>query len=157
MNEVERIGNLLEQTYNGKAWHGSSLRTLLADVTADEAAARPLPGAHTIWQEVLHIIAWREVACGLLEGRTAGELAEEKNWPAVGDGGESAWRQTLDRLEESQHRLRALLRAFPDERLNVRAPGLSLSFYEVIHGVIHHDVYHAGQIAVLRNAQRQPR
>ena len=153
MSEIENISHLLGQTCAGAAWYGPSLRRLLADVTAQEASARTVPGAHSIWQQVLHLIAWREVACGLLAGGRVTGVPDERNWPVTSDTSESAWTNLLEELEQSQHRLGEAVSRFPDERLHTNVPGHAFSFYGLLHGVMQHDAYHAGQIAVLRNAR----
>ena len=58
MKELERIKDQFQRAFNGQAWHGPSLLSLLAGVTAEQAAAHPVPGAHSIWELTLHIAAW---------------------------------------------------------------------------------------------------
>ena len=160
MNEMDHIVELLARAREGGGWYGSSLGKLLADVTAEEASSRAMPGGHTIWQQVLHVIAWHDVARGLLDGQELIDLPEEVNWPVVEDTSESAWRDTLRKLEQSYGKLRESMTLFPQECLHenvsayANASGNRVSFYHLLHGVVQHDVYHAGQIAVLRNAQR---
>ena len=159
-NEAAQIGRLLANVSVGRGWHGSSLRSLLGDVTAEEAAAQPLRASHSIWQVVLHIIAWRKVLTGLLEGSSVTSIPDKENWPVVKDTSDQAWRETLKSLEASGERLGQLLAEFRDDRLDEPAAAYAgksanpIRYYALLHGLIHHDVYHAGQIAVLRNAQR---
>jgi|HubBroStandDraft_6_1064221.scaffolds.fasta_scaffold02445_7 uncharacterized damage-inducible protein DinB len=155
MSEVRRIGQLLKHGYDGQPWYGKALRKLLAEVTAEHAAARPIAGAHSIWQEVLHAIAWRRVACRLLRGETVGELSDAENWPEPPGSDEAAWQQTLDELAQTQHDLEAGLANLTDERLQENVTyHKPFPLYRLLHGIIHHDAYHAGQIALLRNAGR---
>jgi hypothetical protein len=146
---------MLARVYSGEAWHGSSLRELLAKVTASQAAARPFPHLHSIWEVVVHAIVWKDEVRRGIEGEELRTLPPEQDWPPVTDTSASAWQKTLDDLEQSQQRLRQALGGLKDEQLRQRVAGKPYSIYGMVHGLIQHDAYHAGQIAVLRNAQTQ--
>jgi uncharacterized damage-inducible protein DinB len=150
--EVSRIAKLSRHTLDGQPWYGTALCKLLAGVTAEKAAAHPIPGAHSIWQEVLHAITWRKVTIGLLNGNKEPDVTEDENWPQPSENSAAAWQQTLDELAGTQEPLEAALAALTDERLSEKAPEKPYSFYVLVHGVIQHDAYHAGQIALLKNA-----
>ena len=150
--EVSRIAKLSRHTLDGQPWYGTALCKLLAGVTAEKAAAHPIPGAHSIWQEVLHAITWRKVTIRLLNGEKEPDVTEEENWPQPSGDSAAAWQQTLDELAGTQEPLEAALAALTDERLSEKAPEKPYSFYVLVHGVIQHDAYHAGQIALLKNA-----
>jgi uncharacterized damage-inducible protein DinB len=164
MTEVNRIGLLLKHGYDGEPWYGTALSKLLANVTAAQAAAHPIAGAHSIWQEVLHLITDRRVSCRLLEGETVAAISEEENWPEPASHDPAshdpashdpaAWQQTLGELARTQTALLAALDRLTDDRLEEKAPGKPYSLYVLLHGTIHHDAYHAGQIALLRNQSR---
>lgn len=151
MSEVERIGDQLRRAFEGSAWHGDSIKELLADVTAEKAAAKPLAGAHSIWEIVLHIEAWEEGIRLRLAGERA-ELSEEEQWPPVKDTSEAAWRDALASLEKTHLNLRAAIASLDDERLTKPIVEGKSSVYASVHGVIQHDLYHAGQIALLKKA-----
>ncbi len=149
MKEVERIGEQLKRAFEGSAWHGPSVLEVLADVAAEKARARPLAGAHNIWEIVLHIAAWEGAARRRLTGDRA-ELSPEEDWPPVMDTSDDAWNQTLELLKTSHEQLRKELSGLADSRLeNPIVEGAS-SVYATLHGVIQHDIYHAGQIALLK-------
>lgn len=151
MSEVERIGDQLRRAFEGSAWHGDSIKELLADVTAAKAAAKPLAGAHSIWEIVLHIEAWEEGIRLRLAGERA-ELSEAEQWPPVKDTSEAAWRDALASLERTHLSLRAAIASLDDERLTQPIVEGKSSVYASVHGVIQHDLYHAGQIALLKKA-----
>jgi uncharacterized damage-inducible protein DinB len=153
MNEIQRIEDQLRRAFEGHAWHGPAVRELLADVTADKAAARPLSDAHSIWEIVLHIATWEEVARRRLQGETVADLPSEQDWPPVLDTSEAAWRQTLDGLERGHRALRESIARSDEARLAEMVPGKEHSVYYLLHGIIQHDLYHAGQIAVLKKAR----
>lgn len=151
MSETKRIGDQLRRAYEGQAWHGPSVKELLSDVTAEQAAARPIAGSHSIWEIVLHISAWEEGVARRLSGERA-ELSTEEDWPTVSDTSEAAWRKTLAALEANHLRLREALKSLDDARLDEPIVEGMSSVYGTLHGVIQHSLYHAGQIALLKKA-----
>jgi uncharacterized damage-inducible protein DinB len=153
MSEIARIGSQLKRAFEGEAWHGPSLKELLAGVTAEQAAARPLAGSHSIWEIVLHIAAWESVARRRLEGETA-LIPSEEDWPTVKETSDTAWLEALTNLESGHRQLRATLRQLTDADLDKIVAGQQYSSYFLLHGVIQHDLYHAGQIALLKKAAR---
>jgi uncharacterized damage-inducible protein DinB len=152
MTETHRINSQLKRAQEGQAWHGPSLRELLDGVTAEQAAAKPIPNAHSIWELVNHITAWEQIATRRLEGEGEIEIPDEINFPPVTDASEAAWQATLQALEASHRSLRDGVKKIDDARLEEIAPGASYSIYFLLHGVIQHDLYHAGQIALLKKA-----
>ena len=153
MSETGRIGDRLQRSYEGDAWHGPPLRELLEGVSAAQAAAKPVAGAHSIWEIALHIGVYEDVVRRRVEGEPVGELPEAEAWPKVGETSPAAWRGTLARFEEGHRRLWQALTGFPDARLPDTVPGHDFPFYIMLNGIIEHDLYHAGQIALLMRAQ----
>jgi uncharacterized damage-inducible protein DinB len=154
MTETHRINSQLKRAQEGQAWHGPSLSELLDGVTAEQAAARPIPNAHSIWELVNHIIAWEQIARRRLEGEGQLEIPDEINFPPVTDTSESAWQTSLESLEDSHRSLREGIKKIDDSMLDEIPPGTSYSIYVLLHGVIQHDLYHAGQIALLKKAMQ---
>lgn len=154
MTEVERIGELLRQAFEDRPWPGPSVKEILSGVTAARAAQRPLPGGHTIWELVLHIAAWEHIVCRRIAGEDMIDIPDDLDWPPVTDTSEAAWKKTVEDLERGHQQLRQAIAALSDDRLNDPAPGVSrpYSVYEMLHGIIQHDLYHAGQIALLKKA-----
>lgn len=152
MSEVDRMTDQLRRAFEGDAWHGPAVRELLADVTAEQAARRPLARAHTIWEIVLHINAWESIVRRRLSGERIVEVPKEQDWPPVRDTSEVAWKKTLEELEDGHRQLRQAVSRLTDERLQEKPPGKAHPIYVEVHGVIQHDLYHAGQIAVLKKA-----
>ena len=99
MSEVKRIISLLKEAYYGEAWHGPAVKELLKGVTAEKAASKPVPGFHSIWELVLHISTWTEVAGRRLNGEAVTHVPQEKDWPPVTDKSESSWKKALENLE----------------------------------------------------------
>jgi uncharacterized damage-inducible protein DinB len=151
LRETRRIEDQLNRSFRGEAWHGPCLQELLRDVSFESAADRPLAGVHSIWEIVLHITAWMDGARRRMEGEAL-ELTPEQDWPAISDPSEAAWRITLGNLESAHQKLRGAITALDPERLDDRVAGRPYSIYFLLHGVIQHNLYHAGQIAILKKA-----
>jgi uncharacterized damage-inducible protein DinB len=152
MSEAARIADQLRRAFDGDAWHGDSLFEILKGVTAEQAAARPIAGAHAIWELALHVAAWDGVALRRLGG-VAVELSDLENFPAVPDASEAAWREALAEVRSVHEKLISAVSAMPDTRLSEMVPGKEgahYTFYYMLHGVVQHELYHAGQIALLK-------
>jgi uncharacterized damage-inducible protein DinB len=154
MTETHRINSQLKRAQEGQAWHGPSLRELLDGVTAEQAAAKPIPNVHSIWELINHIIAWEQVARRRLEGEVEIAIPDEVNFPHVTNASEEAWQAALQSLEASHRGLRDAVKKIDDAALEEVAPGASYSIYFLLHGVIQHDLYHAGQIALLKKVMQ---
>jgi uncharacterized damage-inducible protein DinB len=156
MNEIPRIVDLLEREHTGEPWHGSPLAEILKGIGHTQAAARPLPKGHSIWELVLHIAAWKNETRHRLSGAQAGD-PEEGDWPSVGEMSASAWAKALEHLELSHRLLVSAVRDLPEPQLfeatnDPRFERVPATYYELLHGIVQHDVYHAGQIAILKKA-----
>jgi len=133
-------------------WHGPALADLVGDVTAEQAAARPVAGAHSIWELVLHMTSWTEVVRERLVGSAKSEPTPEEDWPPVRDQSAEAWRGAVERLKDAHRELAADVSQLDDSMLIGRVPGKEHSVLAMIHGVVEHDAYHGGQIAILKRA-----
>ncbi len=153
MTEIDRIADQLERAFDGDAWHGDSLLMILKDVTAKQAAATPIAHAHSIWEMVNHIRAWRPAIEARLNGQVR-ELAGVADWPPVTDTSEQAWRDCIRDLCQRHESFIKAVRAFPEGKLGENAPNREHSFYVMLHGMVQHDLYHAGQIAMLKKAAK---
>jgi uncharacterized damage-inducible protein DinB len=152
MMEAAGIADQLRRAFEGEAWHGDSVLEILKGVSAEQAAARPIKNGHTIWELVLHIAAWD----GAVRRRMAGEaveLSDAENFPPVTDTSEAAWSKTLAELRRVHEELIAAVSAMPEPRLYEMVPGKEgahYTFYYMLHGVVQHELYHAGQITLLK-------
>jgi len=156
MREAERIAEQLRRAHEGGAWHGPALNELLGGVTAAQAAARPVPGAHTIWELVLHVEAWERAALRRLGGDPARIYDTPEDWSGIDAADEGAWREALARLAATGAELRAAVLRLEDARLDEPILPEMSSRYVTLHGVVQHTLYHAGQIAVLKKALALP-
>ena len=151
MTEVERIKDQLKRAFEGDAWHGPAVQQILRDLSASRAAAHPIAGAHSIWEIALHIAAWEGAGRRRLAGDRA-ELPDEEDWPPVIDTTQEAWNQTLAALEQGHLALQQEISRLEESRLAEPILDGLASVYVTLHGVIQHDLYHAGQIAILKKA-----
>src|SRR3984885_5066590 len=152
-SESALIAEQLRRAFEGDAWHGPALLELLQDVSAAAAAAKPLPDVHSIWELVLHVAVWDAAALR----RLAGEKWQPEgadNFPLVpGQTTEAAWRNAVSDAKRTHDLLVKTVAALPEPRLRERVPGKKYDFYFMLHGVVQHGLYHAGQIAILKKAQ----
>lgn len=156
MTEIYRIVDQLEREHHGEPWHGSALRDILSGIDHVAAAARPVPGAHSIWELVLHLTAWKHEVRQRLAGQVAGE-PPDGDWPPVTDTSPEGWRAAVQKLEVAHRLLVSAVRDFPEQHLPVptndpRGDAIAATHYELLMGILQHDVYHAGQIALLKKA-----
>ena len=156
MAEAARLVDQFKRAHDGDPWHGSPVKAILEGVTAAQAATRPPNGAHSIWQLVLHMTGWRNEVAERATGKPAGEPAAG-DYPGVGDPTPARWNAALAALDGSHERLAQVVRDMSDEHLlkptndpRSRPLGIGVSYYELLHGIVQHDAYHAGQIAILK-------
>lgn len=151
--ECLRISAQLRYAFEGKAWHGSAIMELLQGVSAETAHAHPIKGAHSIVELVLHIGVWEQVALEAIKGTPMPKaLPPEQDFPSGQGGQEAAWQQEMQQLQDRNRKLCNAIESFGDERLEEIVPGRKYNFYTLLHGIVQHSLYHAGQIALLRKA-----
>ena len=159
MGESRRIAELSSSVLEGQPWHASSVAGVLRGITADEARVRPLKDCHTIIELVLHMTSWAEEVRARLDGKPAG-TPETGNWPSAARVAATNWADARKGLLAAYRGLEDTLRRQTDAKLDrpVDDPrtssGLGDTAYATAHGIIHHAVYHVGQIAMLKKAIR---
>ncbi len=151
-SEIHRIGSQLKRGYEGGAWHGPSVLEAVEGMAWEHGFQKPIVGFHSICELILHIAAWAEVGSRALKGEVYSNLADEADWPDVGIPSEASWKRALKRCNEGQRDLRDSLKKYPEDQLHQTLPGKEYSMYFLLQGIMQHNVYHAGQIAVLRRA-----
>jgi DinB superfamily len=154
-NHTEPIRSLLralDEGYDHAAWHGTNLKGSLRGLTPAEALWRPAPGRHCIWEEVLHAAYWKHaVRRRLMGGKRSAFPVKGSNWFAAPEsGGQKEWNQAKGLLEETHRALRAAVEQFPVARIEAAVSGSKWSAFDSILGIAFHDVYHAGQVQMLR-------
>jgi uncharacterized damage-inducible protein DinB len=152
MSEIQRILDQMDRAFDGDAWHGPPLKPMLDGLTAEDASKHPVRGAHSIWELVYHLTTWNSIVRDELLGATA-QVTPELDWPPVWEASEVQWRRAVQNLLEAHNRLRKTAEGLRDEQLDERPSKRTMnSRYAMLHGVVQHDLYHAGQIAILKKA-----
>lgn len=152
MSEIDRILDQMDRAFSGDAWHGPPLKSLIDGLLAEDASKHVVESAHSVWEIVLHITAWNTIVRREIMGEAL-SITSEQDWPPVWEVSEAAWSRAVENLVEAHSRLRAAVRDLRDEQLDDKpSKRTDNSRYVMLHGVVQHDLYHAGQIAVLKKA-----
>ena len=147
----------LDQAYDKKAWHGTTLRGSLRGLTVKEARWRPARGRHNIWELVLHTAYWKYIVLRKLGGDSELKFPRPgSNFPRLPKKTDSkTWAKDVRLLQEQHTGLRKAVERFPVHRLAAKARKSIWSNVDHIHGIAAHDLYHAGQIQLLKRLQRR--
>lgn len=151
MSEIKAIINELKNVHDGNAWHGASLTDALQGIACDQAAARPLKDAHSIWEIVAHIEGWDDVFRRRLEGQGINE-PETGDFPVSAQQNETAWAETLQKLENTHRELLSVVDKLSESVLETKIAGKDYSYRFLLRETVNHKVYHSGQIALLKKA-----
>ena len=152
MNEIDYIARTLRDVYDGDAWYGPCLADLLKEVSAEQAASRPLASAHNIHELVLHIAAWNRAALGSLGGRPLPAMPWDEDWKNIERADLAAWKEAREALARSHRELASAAAKFTPQQLEEIVNGRKYNFRTLLHGMAQHAAYHAGQIALLKKA-----
>jgi uncharacterized damage-inducible protein DinB len=155
MTERDRLIDQFQREVKGQPWHGPSLTSILDGVTVAQAA-RKTSDAHSIWEILLHMTGWKREVTRRALGNVAAEPAQG-DWPTIGNATDSRWRAAQEDYMRAHEELLDVLRALTEAQLAARVPGDSAAFIgaglsvtATLWGLVQHDVYHAGQIAILK-------
>jgi len=146
---------LIDTAYDRASWHGPNLRGALRGVTPRQAAWRPARGRHNIWEETVHAAYWKYVAWRRLTGSARGSFPlKGSNWFARPQAmTPTAWRDDLALLHEAHLKLREAVAALRPSDLDRKRRGSKVTVRALVAGVAAHDIYHAGQIQLLKRLQ----
>ena len=145
-----------DQAYDKPAWHGPNLRNSLRGLKPKELLWRPAPKRHNIWEIAVHCAYWKYAVWRRITGSKRGAFPRKpSNWPKLpAQTNARAWKEELELLEKWHRELRAVILSFPPARLKRKPSGLSSTFIKTIYGISSHDLYHAGQIQLLKRLHR---
>lgn len=155
MNEIGRLQQMLQRTYNGNCFHGDSIEEVFSDIDVAQSVWIPENGSHSIWQLVLHMTGWLDVIRRRLTSPVLVNLSDEENFPAPPLPTHENRNAARDAFRSA---LEALIKAageFPEPRLKENVPGRDYTFFVLLHGAIDHNLYHLGQISLLKAMYRQ--
>jgi uncharacterized damage-inducible protein DinB len=148
MRPTERLLDQLNRAFGGEAWHGPALRNLLDGVTEEQAKSRPVRDAHSILELVVHIGTWIDVVAR----RVGGNVVDSNSVQDWSDVTKTSWTKAVQELERAESRLADAVARLSMEDLDKPVPGEKRSIESEILGALQHNVYHAGQIAILKKA-----
>ncbi len=148
-SEIRNIIRLLENTFDGSAWHGPSILNILNEVNA-ERAFKEFDNIHSIAELVQHMTTWRKFAVQRLRGNHQYEIGEFEDWKKILRNDENTWREIKKQFLQSQQELLETLDGINDLKLTELVENKAYDYYTMLHGVIQHDIYHGGQISLLK-------
>lgn len=154
---VEQLLAILDTAYDRRSWHGTNLRGSVRGLTARQAAWRPDPKRHNIWELVVHAAYWKYTALRRLTGATRGSFPiKGSNWFARGDRvDDRAWRSDVALLDQMHRALREAVAHLGPADLEHTPGGSKVSNFALLSGIAAHDLYHAGQIQLLKRLQKR--
>ena len=150
--EISLLIEILERAYNKSSWHGTNLRGSIRGLNITQLSRRPAPKRHNCWELVIHAAYWKYVVYRRLTGSEKGEFPRmPSNWPKMPAKADlKSWREDLALLEKYHKLLLEAVRKFPAKKLDSRPASSKVPYKQIIYGVAAHDLYHAGQIQLLK-------
>ena len=155
--EILILLDAIDRAFNRRSWHGTNLRGSLRSITAEEAAWRPSPGRHNIWELVVHAAYWKYVVHRRLAGKAVGSFVlKGSNWFSRPEGkpAEAAWKKDIRVLDDIHRSLRAAVSMVKPGELSYKPANSKVTNLMLIEGIAAHDLYHAGQIQLLKRLVR---
>lgn len=143
MKTLQELVQSLNEIFDGDPWHGPTIKKILSDIPAEKVDSKIGQG-HSIIEIVLHMAAWKNFVVHKLQGDTDFDISEETNFPKRRD-----WGKALIELEESHKHLVSAIASFDPQKLQDLVPHRKYSFHKLLHGIVHHDLYHLGQITMI--------
>lgn len=154
---IDILLQIIDESYGKRAWHGTNLRRSIRGLTAKQASWRPAKGRHNIWEVVVHCAYWKYAVRRRLLGEKQGSFPlKGSNWfvrPI--EPTETAWRRDVQLLQETHQSLRKAVAALSSSHLKKNSSGNKWTNIQAISGIALHDVYHAGQIQLLRRLLKE--
>lgn len=146
--EIQNMVSLLERTFEKGAWHGPSVKETIADIS-EKQAFTSLQHTHSIIELVAHMTAWRRYVIQKLAGDLAYSVTDDLNFPKP-----RVWAQTVTDLLSTHNELLKAFQGLPLSKLYQQVPWTHepFTYYSILHGIIHHDLYHIGQINLIKKS-----
>jgi hypothetical protein len=154
-----RIAQLLvlcDQAFEKRSFHGTTLKGSLRGIDVATATWRPHESRHSVWEYLLHAAYWKYIVRRALTGdKEASFDRKPRDWPRVpADPTPKDLKRDIDFLKKEHRLLRAAIEAFPARRLDERPGGTGPTFLDLIHGIAAHDLYHCGQMQLVKRLYR---
>jgi uncharacterized damage-inducible protein DinB len=152
VTDPHTLADEIRNTITGPMWHGPALNQALAGLTYAAANTRPIHGAHSIWEIVLHVASWADVARTRLGPSVMRDPVPSKDWPAVPSPSAGSWRLALEQMASAYEALAKHVASLSPDDLARVVPGRDYTVETMLRGVIEHGTYHGGQIVMLKKA-----
>ena len=153
-SQVSLLLDLIDQAFDHRAWHGTNLRGSIRGLRVDDVTWRPAPGRHNIWETVVHAAYWKYIVRRRILSEARGSFPlQGSNWfvrPTGGKPADTEWKNDVKLLVEAHRSMRAAVAGMTDAQLKVTPKGSKVSNAAIIMGIASHDLYHAGQIQLLK-------
>jgi uncharacterized damage-inducible protein DinB len=155
-SEKALLIKILDQAFNKSAWHGTNLFGSVSRLSSAQAVWRPTPKNHNIWEIVLHTAYWKYAVRRRLTEQKRGSFPRRpSDWPKLPESlSVGSWKKDRDLLMQQHNLLRQAVLDCPSSRLNAVSRTSKWTLAQVIYGVASHDLYHAGQIQLLKRLQK---
>jgi len=149
---IELLLEIMDQAFDQKGWHGTTLRGALRGVTPAQALWRPGRNRHNVWELTVHAAYWKYAVRRRLAGEATGSFERKpSNWPAIPDPPDlKAWKRDIALLDAEHGKLRRVVSGLSPADLERRSPKGVWTYAEEIHGIAAHDLYHTGQIQLIK-------
>jgi uncharacterized damage-inducible protein DinB len=156
-NEIPLLLQLVNEAYKKRAWHGTNLRGSIRGLTTQQAVWRPAPTRHNIWEIVVHTAYWKYIVRRRLLGEKKGSFPlKGSNWiKRPLEMTEKAWRNDIRLLAGMHQSMCKAIVLLKTSDLNRKPAGSKVSNVSIISGIACHDVYHAGQIQLLKRLMKR--
>lgn len=151
--QIALLLDLIDQAFDHRAWHGTNLRGSIRGLRVDDVTWRPAPGRHNIWETVVHAAYWKYIVRRRILSEARGSFPlEGSNWfvRPTGKPSDEEWKSDVKLLVEAHRSMRAAVAGLKDAQLNAKPKGSKVSNVVLITGIASHDLYHAGQIQLLK-------
>ncbi len=150
--EVQQLLSILDQAYDHPSWHGTNLRGSIRRVSVKQAGWRPRPERHNIWETVVHAAYWKYAVWRRIAGQRRGSFPlKGSNWfRRPEDGNEQEWRADVALLDQMHRTLREAVEKLSATELSRTPKGSTVTNAFIVSGAAAHDLYHAGQIQLLK-------
>jgi uncharacterized damage-inducible protein DinB len=150
VSECHRLAKQMQLAFDDEPWYGPSLTSVLDEIPRKRIHEHPIPGAHSIAELMVHMAHWKEVVLARLDGDPVSD-ANPRDWARL-DSKSATYSAVRNRLEAAHHTLMERVAEFTDADLAVQVAGNNLDRDELLQGILQHDIYHTGQLAVLVKA-----
>jgi hypothetical protein len=153
---IATLLDIIDQSFDRQSWHGPNLRGSIRGLTHKQALWRPHPDRHNIWEQVLHAAYWKYTVRRRILAEKRGSFAlVGSNWFTPAETTAAGWRSDVQFLVDTHKSLRAAIAGLAPDQLHKRLPGAKVTYFFLISGIAAHDIYHAGQIQLLKRLQQE--